>query len=91
MSYYTMFFIGAAPIGHLGAGWLAEAIGAPNTFLVGGAISLLAGLAFALQLPAPQLLGPVGSFAPAACLIPGRLSRHAKIAPLRKAQVPISR
>jgi MFS family permease len=51
MSYYTMFFIGSAPIGHFGGGWLAEHIGAPFTFLVGGAIALTAGIAFALQLP----------------------------------------
>ena len=51
MSYYTMFFIGSAPIGHIAAGWLAEAIGAPQTFLVGGFIALAAGIAFALQLP----------------------------------------
>jgi MFS family permease len=51
MSYYTMFFIGSAPVGHFAAGWLAEAIGAPQTFLVGGFISLAVGIAFALQLP----------------------------------------
>ena len=52
MSYYTMFFIGSAPIGHIGGGWLAEHIGAPFTFLVGGVIALLAGIVFALQMPA---------------------------------------
>jgi hypothetical protein len=51
MSYYTMFFVGTAPIGHYTQGWLAEHIGAPATFVVGGSISLLTGLAFALQLP----------------------------------------
>jgi MFS family permease len=50
MSYYTMFFIGSLPIGHLGAGWLAEQIGAPRTFLAGGIASALAGLAFAAGL-----------------------------------------
>ena len=50
MSYYTVAFIGTAPIGHLGGGWLAEHIGAPLTFLVGGAIALVAGLAFAAQM-----------------------------------------
>src|SRR6185436_11010440 len=50
MSYFTMFFIGTAPLGHFAAGWLAEAIGAPSTFLVGGCIALLAGLVFTLQL-----------------------------------------
>jgi MFS family permease len=51
MSYYTMFFIGSAPVGHIGGGWLAEHIGAPLTFLVGGAIALITGLLFAMQMP----------------------------------------
>jgi len=51
MSYYTMFFIGSAPIGHFGGGWLAEHIGAPFTFLVGGVIALATGIVFALQMP----------------------------------------
>jgi MFS family permease len=51
MSYYTMFFIGVAPIGHYTAGWLAEHIGAPATFIAGGVISLVTGLLFASQLP----------------------------------------
>jgi len=50
MSYYTMFFIGVAPIGHYTAGWLAEHIGAPATFVAGGAISLATGILFASQL-----------------------------------------
>jgi len=50
MSFYTMFFIGAAPLGHLTAGFLADRIGAPLTFLAGGVIATLAGLAFALQM-----------------------------------------
>jgi MFS family permease len=52
MSYYTMFFIGTAPIGHIAAGWLAAHIGASLTFLVGGAIALLAGVLFLMQMPA---------------------------------------
>jgi MFS family permease len=51
MSYYTMFFIGVAPLGHYSAGWLAEHIGAPLTFVVGGVISLLTGVLFWLQFP----------------------------------------
>jgi len=51
MSYYTMFFIGTSPIGHIGGGWLAEHIGAPLTFFVGGAIALFTGLLFAWQMP----------------------------------------
>ncbi|APV51708.1 hypothetical protein BWI17_19665 [Betaproteobacteria bacterium GR16-43] len=50
MAYFTMFFIGSAPIGHFAAGTLAEHIGAPRTFLVGGCIAFVAGLLFTLQL-----------------------------------------
>ena len=50
MSYFTMFFIGAAPIGHFVAGGLAEAIGAPNTFLIGGIVAFLTGVVFLLQM-----------------------------------------
>ena len=50
MSYYTMFFIGVAPLGHYSAGWLAEHIGAPLTFVAGGIISLATGIVFALQM-----------------------------------------
>jgi MFS family permease len=50
MSYYTTFFIGVAPFGHYLAGWLAEHIGVQRTFMVGGAISLATGLAFAAQM-----------------------------------------
>jgi MFS family permease len=51
VSLYTASFIGAAPLGHLASGWLADHIGAPNTFLVNGSVCLLAGLVFAWQLP----------------------------------------
>jgi MFS family permease len=51
MSYYTMFFVGAAPFAHLAAGWLANYIGVQATFIVGGAIALFAGLAFQAGLP----------------------------------------
>lgn len=50
MSYFAMFFIGSLPIGHLGAGYLADAIGAPYTFLLGGAACALAGIVFAARL-----------------------------------------
>jgi MFS family permease len=51
MSLYTASFIGAAPLGHLASGWLAEHIGAPRTFLVNGVACILAGLLFAWRLP----------------------------------------
>jgi MFS family permease len=50
MSYYTMFFIGSAPLGHYCGGWLADHIGAPYTFVVGGVISCCAGIVFMLNL-----------------------------------------
>ena len=50
MSYYTMFFIGSLPIGHLAAGALAERIGAPLTFLAGGISCALAGATFVARL-----------------------------------------
>jgi MFS family permease len=52
MSYYTMFFIGIAPFGHFAAGWLAEHVGVRVTFMLGGAMSLLTGVIFAMQMPA---------------------------------------
>ncbi len=51
MSYYTLFFIGIAPIGHYLAGWLAEHIGPPMTFVIGGGIALVTGIVFMLQMP----------------------------------------
>ena len=50
MSYYTMFFIGVAPVGHFAAGWLADKAGVQLTFIAGGAIALFSGLAFYAQL-----------------------------------------
>ena len=50
MSYYTMFFIGVAPFGHLLAGWLANHVGVQLTYIAMGAVALFAGLAFAAQL-----------------------------------------
>ena len=52
MSFYTMAFIGTAPIGSLLAGILASAIGASNTLIVGGSVSFLASILFAMKLPA---------------------------------------
>jgi MFS family permease len=51
MSFYTMAFLGTAPIGSLMAGVLADRLGAPTTILIGGVCSLLAGLWFATRLP----------------------------------------
>ena len=51
MSYYTMSFIGTAPLGSLLAGWLAHAIGASWTVAATGACALLAAAWYATVLP----------------------------------------
>ena len=51
VSIYSTFFIGAAPLGHLAAGWLAEHIGAPRTFTVCGLTCAVAVGIYALYLP----------------------------------------
>lgn len=51
MSLFTMAFIGMAPFGSLIAGALANAIGARNTLLIGGASCLAGGALFARNLP----------------------------------------
>ncbi|MBF5043902.1 MFS transporter [Aggregicoccus sp. 17bor-14] len=51
MAFYTMAFLGTAPLGSLLAGSLAERFGAPLTIGLGGAVCLLAGLLFTLRLP----------------------------------------
>ena len=56
MSFYTMAFLGTAPIGSLLAGVLADRLGAPTAVLVGGVACLLAGLWFATRLPALRAL-----------------------------------
>ena len=48
---YSTFFIGAAPLSHLAAGWLAVKIGAPHTFLVCGLICAAACLVYLAYLP----------------------------------------
>ncbi len=49
LSYYAMFFVGSAPVGHYFGGWLADHVGATTTFVVGGAICFVSGIAFFLQ------------------------------------------
>jgi MFS family permease len=51
MAFYTMAFLGTAPIGSLVAGVLADRIGPQRTILFGGLSCILAGLWFALRLP----------------------------------------
>jgi predicted MFS family arabinose efflux permease len=50
MSYYTMAFFGAAPVGSLFAGVLAHHIGAPATVIVTGACCLAGALWFTCRL-----------------------------------------
>jgi MFS family permease len=51
MAFYTMAFLGTAPIGSLIAGVSAEHIGAPLTIMLGGAACLAGAGWLALQLP----------------------------------------
>ena len=51
MSFYTMAFIGTAPIGSLLAGVLASKIGASNTLIICAVLCLAASAVFAKRLP----------------------------------------
>lgn len=51
MAFYTMAFLGTAPLGSLLAGITAERIGPEHTILAGGVGCILAGGWFALRLP----------------------------------------
>jgi MFS family permease len=52
MSYYTMAFMGMAPFGSLLAGTMANAVGAPLTVIISGAVVMLGAAWFFSQLPA---------------------------------------
>jgi MFS family permease len=57
--FYTMSFLGVAPLGNLAAGALAAAIGTPATFLLNGLVCFAAALWFRWRLPAlAHLLRP---------------------------------
>ena len=51
MAFYTMAFLGTAPIGSLIAGVAADRIGPPRTITIGGIACLLAAVWFASRLP----------------------------------------
>lgn len=51
MSFYTMCFVGTAPLGNLALGQVAHHIGVSTTFLLAGSCCLLAGIVFAARLP----------------------------------------
>ena len=55
MSYYTMAFFGAAPLGSLLAGVLAQQIGAPYTVILTGAFCVAGSLWFAWERPKIRL------------------------------------
>jgi MFS family permease len=60
MSFYTMAFLGTAPLGSLIAGVAADRIGAPMTIFFGGLACVAAGMWFAVKLPAIRaLLRPI--------------------------------
>jgi MFS family permease len=51
MSLYTMAVMGMAPFGSLMGGALADHIGVPATFLLGGVVCVAGGLLFATRIP----------------------------------------
>ena len=51
MSFYTMGFMGATPVGSLIAGSLASKIGAPWTVFIGGLVCIIGAFFFARRLP----------------------------------------
>jgi MFS family permease len=50
MSLYTMAFMGMAPLGSLLSGWLAARLGGAHTLQMAALLSLIAAVAFSLQL-----------------------------------------
>jgi MFS family permease len=55
MSFYAMALLGTMPIGNLIAGSIASAIGIPYTMLIGGCITVVAGILFQLNRPAMRI------------------------------------
>jgi hypothetical protein len=51
MSFYTMAFLGMAPVGSLVTGAMAAGLGVGAAFAVNGAVCAGAGLLFARELP----------------------------------------
>jgi MFS family permease len=51
VSLYTWLFAGLSPVGGLGAGWVAEYLGAPWTAVAAGVLCLLAALVMLLAAP----------------------------------------
>jgi MFS family permease len=60
MAFYTMAFLGTAPIGSLLAGVLADHLGAPTTIVLGGGVCLVGAGWFAAHLPRlRELIRPI--------------------------------
>ena len=55
MAFYTMAFLGTAPIGSLLAGVVAARIGASNTIIGGGVLTMLAAIWFSTRLPSLRI------------------------------------
>jgi MFS family permease len=51
MAFYTMAFLGTAPLGSLLAGAVASRVGTATTIFLGGVVCIAGGAAFALRLP----------------------------------------
>ncbi|HEY1952632.1 MAG TPA: MFS transporter [Gemmatimonadaceae bacterium] len=51
MAFYTMAFLGTAPLGSLLAGFVADHIGPMRTITAGGVACVIAGIGFAMRLP----------------------------------------
>ena len=49
--FYTLSFLGVAPIGNLVAGALAARVGAPATFAINGVVAVVVALWFTRRLP----------------------------------------
>jgi MFS family permease len=56
MAFYTMAFLGTAPIGSLIAGVAADRIGPTNTIMAGGLCCVLAAAWFGFRLPELRVL-----------------------------------
>jgi MFS family permease len=60
MAFYTLAFLGTAPIGSLLAGVVADRIGAPATIIAGGFVCVAGGVWLAVRLPSiRQLVRPI--------------------------------
>jgi MFS family permease len=56
MAFYTMAFLGTAPIGSLFAGFMAQRVGTRLTIATGGVACLLSGVWLAVRLPALRVI-----------------------------------